>query len=84
MRKTKARPERPSKIKWHRLLGFSRPAGEYPHHCSKCLCEIPEGAVPLMVWGDALRTNGHVPMWVYCSACDFEMYGYLTAKLDTR
>jgi hypothetical protein len=48
------------------ILGTPR---KHPDKCSKCDAEIPDEAVPLMLFAD-----GRNLMWCYCERCEESMF----------
>jgi hypothetical protein len=52
-----------------KILGTPR---KHPDKCSKCDAEIPDEAVPLMLFAD-----GRNLMWCYCEVCEQAMFGLL-------
>jgi hypothetical protein len=54
------------------ILGTPR---KHPDKCSKCDAEIPDEAVPLMLFAD-----GRNLMWCYCERCEESMFMILKPR----
>jgi hypothetical protein len=64
----------PSPVLTDPIFGRSRPDGEDPHHCSKCMRVIDEDEVPFMLFRNSVAG---VALWVYCKDCTDAMATHL-------